>query len=104
MFAADIKGDLSGLAAAGTPSDKLAARTAALGQQWSARAFPTEFYALGDDVGSGIPVRARCRGSVRSCSAACSLERHAGVELGLVFHYADEKGLALVDLSDLRAC
>ncbi|MDU0346315.1 helicase HerA-like domain-containing protein [Microbacterium sp. KSW2-29] len=104
VFAADIKGDLSGLAAAGTPSDKLAARTAALGQQWSARAFPTEFYALGDDVGSGIPVRATVSGfGPLLLSRVLGLNATQESSLGLVFHYADEKGLALVDLSDLRA-
>lgn len=104
VFAADIKGDLSGLAAAGTPSEKLAARTAALGQQWSPRAFPTEFYALGDDIGSGIPVRATVSGfGPLLLSRVLGLNATQESSLGLVFHYADQKGLALVDLSDLRA-
>src|SRR3954452_25201387 len=36
VFAADIKGDLSGLATPGQPSDKLSARTASVGQEWKA--------------------------------------------------------------------
>lgn len=104
VFAADIKGDLSGVAAPGTPSDKLAARTAALGQDWSPRSFPTEFYALGDDVGAGIPVRATVSGfGPLLLSRVLGLNATQESSLGLVFHYADEKGLALVDLSDLRA-
>ncbi|WP_200943422.1 helicase HerA-like domain-containing protein [Microbacterium sp. Leaf436] len=104
VFAADIKGDLSGLAAPGTPSEKLAARTAALGQDWTARAFPTEFFALGDDVGAGIPVRATVSGfGPLLLSRVLGLNATQESSLGLVFHYADEKGLALVDLSDLRA-
>lgn len=104
VFAADIKGDLSGLAAAGTPSEKLAARTVALGQEWTPRAYPTEFYALGDDVGSGIPVRATVSGfGPLLLSRVLGLNATQESSLGLVFHYADEKGLALVDLSDLRA-
>jgi DNA helicase HerA-like ATPase len=104
VFAADIKGDLSGVAAPGAPSEKLAARTAALGQDWSPRAFPTEFYALGDDVGSGIPVRATVSGfGPLLLSRVLGLNATQESSLGLVFHYADEKGLALVDLSDLRA-
>ncbi|MGN7036533.1 helicase HerA-like domain-containing protein [Microbacterium algihabitans] len=104
VFAADIKGDLSGLAAAGTPSEKLSARTAALGQDWSARAFPVEFFALGDDVGSGIPVRATVSGfGPLLLSRVLGLNATQESSLGLVFHYADQKGLALVDLSDLRA-
>ncbi|MDZ5144745.1 helicase HerA-like domain-containing protein [Microbacterium testaceum] len=104
VFAADIKGDLSGLAAEGTPSEKLLARTSALGQDWSARSFPTEFFALGDDVGSGIPVRATVSGfGPLLLSRVLGLNATQESSLGLVFHYADEKGLALVDLSDLRA-
>ncbi|WP_295852551.1 helicase HerA-like domain-containing protein [uncultured Microbacterium sp.] len=104
VFAADIKGDLSGLAAEGTSSEKLLARTSALGQDWSARSFPTEFFALGDDVGSGIPVRATVSGfGPLLLSRVLGLNATQESSLGLVFHYADEKGLALVDLSDLRA-
>ncbi|WZH35301.1 MAG: DUF853 family protein [Microbacterium enclense] len=104
VFAADIKGDLSGIAAPGAPSDKLAARTATLGQDWSPRSYPTEFFALGDDAGSGIPVRATVSGfGPLLLSRVLGLNATQESSLGLVFHYADEKGLALVDLPDLRA-
>ena len=56
VFAADIKGDLSGLSVPGEPSDKLTARTASVGQEWTATGFPTEFYAIGGQ-GVGVPVR-----------------------------------------------
>ena len=55
VFAADIKGDLSGMASPGEASEKLLARTAAQGQDWQPTGFPTEFYALG---GEGIDTRA----------------------------------------------
>ncbi|MFJ4038517.1 helicase HerA-like domain-containing protein [Microbacterium sp. NPDC090007] len=104
VFAADIKGDLSGLAGAGVASEKLTARTAALGQDWSPRPFPTAFYALGDDVDSGVPVRATVSGfGPLLLSRVLGLNATQESSLGLVFHYADQKGLALVDLSDLRA-
>lgn len=104
VFAADIKGDLSGVAAPGTDSDKLRARTAASGQHWTPRAYPTEFFALGDDAGSGIPVRATVSGfGPLLLSRVLGLNATQESSLGLVFHYADEKGLALVDLADLRA-
>src|SRR6185295_16031234 len=57
VFAADIKGDLSGLATAGQGSEKLVARTTSLGQAWQAAAFPVEFLALGGQ-GQGVPLRA----------------------------------------------
>lgn len=47
VFAADIKGDLSGLASPGAPNEKLLARTAKIGQDWKPTASPCEFYALG---------------------------------------------------------
>ena len=104
VFAADIKGDLSGIAAPGVSSEKLLARTSALGQDWTPRAYPTEFYALGDDAASGIPVRATVSGfGPLLLSRVLGLNATQESSLGLVFHYADEKGLALVDLSDLRA-
>ena len=104
VFAADIKGDLSGIAAPGVTSEKLSARTAALGQDWSARAYPTEFFALSDDASAGIPVRATVSGfGPLLLSRVLGLNATQESSLGLVFHYADEKGLALVDLPDLRA-
>ncbi|HEY1174757.1 MAG TPA: helicase HerA-like domain-containing protein, partial [Phytomonospora sp.] len=57
VFLADIKGDLSGMATGGDGGDKLLARTAALGQDWTPQAVPVEFYALGGQ-GKGTPLRA----------------------------------------------
>src|SRR5690349_5535365 len=103
VFAADIKGDLSGLATPGTPSDKLTARTASVGQQWTATGFPVEYYALGGE-GTGIPLRATMTafGPVL-LSKVLGLNETQESSLGLVFHYADKAGLRLLDLADLRA-
>src|SRR6478736_9987003 len=46
VFAADVKGDLSGLATPGEANEKLTARTRSVGQTWSATGFPVEYYAL----------------------------------------------------------
>jgi DNA helicase HerA-like ATPase len=103
VFAADIKGDLSGIATAGESSDKLLARTKGIGQDWKPEAFPTEFFALGG-VGKGVPVRATVSGfGPLLLSKVLGLNQTQESSLGLVFHYADAQGLALVDLSDLRA-
>ena len=103
VFAADIKGDLSGVATAGTPNDKLLERTRGIGQDWRPRATPTEYYTLGG-VGTGIPIRATVSsfGSLL-LSKVLGLNDTQESSLGLVFHYADGAGLPLVDLSDLRA-
>lgn len=103
VFAADIKGDLSGVATPGQPSDKLLARTRAIGQDWQPTASATEYYALGG-VGKGVPIRATVSGfGPLLLSKVLGLNATQESSLGLVFHYADENGLALVDLSDLRA-
>lgn len=103
VFAADIKGDLSGVATPGTPSDKLLARTQAIGQDWQPEASVTEYFALGG-IGKGVPVRATVSGfGPLLLSKVLGLNDTQESSLGLVFHYADANGLALVDLSDLRA-
>ncbi|MFB8385664.1 helicase HerA-like domain-containing protein [Microbacterium sp. NPDC055910] len=103
VFAADIKGDLSGVATPGEASDKLLARTRAIGQDWTPAASVTEYFALGG-VGKGVPVRATVSGfGPLLLSKVLGLNQTQESSLGLVFHYADQNGLALVDLSDLRA-
>ena len=103
VFAADMKGDLSGVATPGEPNDKLLARTKAIGQDWKPEASVTEYFALGG-IGKGVPVRATVSGfGPLLLSKVLGLNPTQESSLGLVFHYADENGLALVDLSDLRA-
>jgi len=103
VFAADIKGDLSGIALPGEPNEKLLARTSRIGQDWQPKAAPTEFYALGGQ-GLGVPLRATVSsfGPIL-LSKVLGLNATQESTLGLVFHYADTEGLALLDLEDLRA-
>ncbi|MEU6123565.1 helicase HerA-like domain-containing protein [Streptomyces sp. NPDC047123] len=103
VFLADIKGDVSGISAPGEPGAKVAERAADVGQEWEATGFPSEFYALGG-IGTGIPVRATITsfGPVL-LSKVLQLNQTQEQSLGLIFHYADQKGLELVDLKDLRA-
>ena len=103
VFAADIKGDLSGIAMPGQPSDKLLARTARIGQDWQPRACPTEFFALGGQ-GNGVPLRAAMSSfGPLLLAKVLDLNEVQQSSLGLVFHYADEAGLPMLDLADLRA-
>ncbi|MCW2759610.1 MAG: ATPase [Nocardioidaceae bacterium] len=103
VFAADMKGDLSGVSAYGVTSDKIIARAASVGQTWKSSAYSTEFFAIGGK-GTGIPLRVSM-----SAFGPTLLSRVLGLNdtqessLGLVFHYADQNGLTLVDLNDLRA-
>jgi DNA helicase HerA-like ATPase len=103
VFAADIKGDLSGIATPGEPSEKLLERTAGIGQPWAPASFPTEFYTLGGR-GTGVPIRATVAGfGPLLLSKALGLNATQESSLGLVFHYAEDAGLPLLDLADLRA-
>ena len=103
VFVADVKGDVSGLAQPGEASGAAAKRAQELGLQFEARGFPVEFFALGG-IGPGIPIRATVSDFGPQLLAKV-LGANATQEqsLNLVFHYADEKGLPLLDLSDLRA-
>ncbi|TGB10451.1 helicase HerA-like domain-containing protein [Streptomyces sp. MZ04] len=103
VFLADIKGDVSGISAPGEGGGKVVERAGEVGQTWEAKAFPSEFYALGG-IGTGIPVRSTITsfGPVL-LSKVLQLNQTQEQSLGLIFHYADQKGLELVDLKDLRA-
>ena len=101
---ADVKGDLSGLSAPGIDNEKIRDRAAATGEtDWQPTGYPVEFLSLGTD-GIGIPVRATITafGPIL-LSKVLGLNKTQESTLGLVFHWADSNGLALLDLKDLRA-
>ncbi|MFF1574643.1 helicase HerA-like domain-containing protein [Leifsonia sp. NPDC058292] len=103
VFAADIKGDLSGIATPGESSEKLLERTSGIGQNWTPRASVTEYFSLGG-IGKGVPIRATVAGfGPLLLSKVLGLNDTQESSLGLVFHYAEQAGLPLLDLSDLRA-
>ncbi len=103
VFLADAKGDLSGLGAAGAASEKLQKRLDAIGiDDWQPRASPIMFW---DVFGAaGHPVRATISdmGPLLLARLLNLNDTQAGV-LQLVFKIADDQGLLLLDLKDLRA-
>ena len=102
VFAADIKGDLSGLSAPGEQNPKVVERAASVGQTWQAAGFPVEFFALGGQ-GTGIPLRVTMSAFGPTLLAkVLGLNDTQESSLGLVFHYADQAALPLLDLADLR--
>lgn len=103
VFLADVKGDVSGISAPGQDNPKVRERAGQVGQSWEAAGFPCEFYALGG-IGTGIPLRATVTsfGPVL-LSKVLQLNQTQEQSLGLIFHYADSKGLELYDLKDLKA-
>ncbi len=102
VFLADIKGDLSGLAVAGPQDEKIAARAASIGQSWAPMSYPVEFFSLGG-LGAGVPLRTTVTDfGPLLLSKVLGLNETQESSLGLVFHWADSRGLALLDLKDLQ--
>ena len=103
VFLADVKGDLSGLGAAGVKSDKLAARLDKLGvKDWEPVQNPVVFWDVFGE--SGHPVRATVSDmGPLLFSRLLGLNDVQGGVLQLVFKIADDNGLLLLDLKDLRA-
>ena len=103
VFMADVKGDLSGMGAAGVVTPKLEARLKDLGLEgFAPYANPVAFW---DVFGQGgIPVRATISdmGPLLLARLLNLNDTQTGV-LQLVFKIADDQGLLLLDLKDLRA-
>ncbi|MFN8106198.1 MAG: helicase HerA-like domain-containing protein [Nocardioidaceae bacterium] len=103
VFAADIKGDLSGLSVAGESNPKIVERASSIGQDWQAQGFPVEYFAIGGQ-GIGVPLRVTMTAfGPTLLSKVLGLNDTQESSLGLIFHYADKSGLPLLDLADLRA-
>src|SRR3954463_3836084 len=103
VVAADVKGDVSGLAAAGEPGGPAAKRDAELGIDYKPESYPVEFLSLGG-IGPGVPVRATVSDfGPQLLGKVLQANETQEQSLSLVFRFADERGLPLLDLSDLRA-
>ena len=102
VFAADVKGDLSGISAIGTPNEKMLARAAAMNLEIKPAAAPTVFWDLFGEAGH--PIRATVS-EMGPLLISRMLELNAVQEgvLSVVFRAADEEGLLLLDLKDLQA-
>lgn len=100
---ADMKGDLSGLAQPGQSNDKITQRAKDTGDDWQGSGFPVQFLSLGTS-GNAVPVRATISGfGPILLSKVLELNDTQESTLGLIFHWADTKGLPLLDTKDLRA-
>lgn len=103
VFMADVKGDLSGMAQAGQPSAKLSQRCADLGldlPQWSA--CPVTFWDVFGEQGHPVRATVSDLGPVLLGRMLNLNETQEGV-LQLAFKIADDHGMLLLDLKDLRA-
>jgi DNA helicase HerA-like ATPase len=99
----DVKGDLAGLSQPGDPRGGLAARAAELGlKNYGNRAFPVCFWDLFGQQGHPLRVAASSLGPMLLARMLDLNEVQSGV-LHIIFRIADDQGLLLLDLKDLRS-
>lgn len=98
----DIKGDVSGLAMPGTSDEKLQERAKSLGLEFLPQGFPVELLTLSEAI-KGIPLRATIIdfGPLLFSRMLELNETQAGV-VTILFEYAKDKNLLLVDLDDFK--
>ena len=103
VFMADVKGDVAGLAVPGVASEKLQQRIAQVGVDgWAPEATPVVFWDV--DGKLGHPVRTTISEvGPRLLSRMLELNDTQAGTLDVAFKLADERGLLLLDLDDLRA-
>jgi uncharacterized protein len=102
VFLADLKGDLSGLAAPGAPNARIEERSKAVGVPFQPAACPVEFLSL--TGANGIQLRATVTSfGPLLLSRALDLNETQQSVLALVFKYCDDRGYLLLDLPDLKA-
>jgi DNA double-strand break repair helicase HerA and related ATPase len=102
VFLADLKGDLSGIAAPGEASERVQARARDTGFPWRASAAPVELFSLTGALGAQLRATVSSFGPLLLAKVLELNETQTSV-LSLVFKYCDDRGLELYDFADLRA-
>src|SRR5690349_59465 len=100
---ADVKGDVAGLAMPGTPTDKVKERAAQVGvEDYAVEASPVVFWDLYGKAGHPVRTTVSEMGPTLLARILQLNDTQAGV-LEIAFKLADDRGLLLLDLDDLRA-
>ncbi|HRJ24935.1 MAG TPA: DUF853 family protein, partial [Thauera sp.] len=103
VFMADVKGDLSGIGAAGTAAPKLLQRLEAIGiTEYAPRANTAVFWDVFGEQGHPVRATISDMGPLLIARLLNLNDIQTGV-LTLVFKIADDNGMLLLDLKDLRA-
>ncbi len=97
----DMKGDVSGISRPGTDSPKIQERVKAIGGEWKAAGYPAEFLSISAEKGTRLRATVSEFGPV-FFSKMLELNETQSSILSLIFKYADDQGLPLVDLKDIR--
>jgi hypothetical protein len=101
VFMPDMKGDLSGMAKEGLSNARIGERAGALAISYKPSAFPVELYSLSGRLGAQMRATVTEFGPVL-LSKILELNDVQSSVLMIVFKYADDKNLPIVDLNDLR--
>ncbi|PLK69664.1 ATP-binding protein [Rhizobium sp. TH135] len=103
VFASDIKGDLSGIAAMGEPKDWITQRAEQIGfTDYAPAEFPVIFWDLYGEKGHRVRTTVAEMGPLLLSRLMNASEAQEGA-LNIAFKIADEGGLPLMDLKDLQA-
>ncbi len=103
VFLSDSKGDLSGFAAAGEMDSDIRSRIESLGiKDFCTRGYPVRFWDLCGDRGHPVRATVSEMGSLMLAGLLGLNETQSGV-LNIIFRIADDRGLLLIDIKDLRA-
>jgi DNA helicase HerA-like ATPase len=102
VFVADVKGDLSGLAVPGAANDRITARARDVGWSWAPAGVPVEFVSLTGALGVQLRATISAFGPLLLGKVLSLNDTQVSV-LTMVFKYADDQQLPLLDLADLRA-
>jgi uncharacterized protein len=102
VFAADIKGDLSGIAETGEPKDAILKRASDMGLSFQPDRFSTIFWDVFGEQGHPVRATVSEMGPLLLSRMMDLNDVQEGV-LNIAFRVADEQGLLLLDMKDLRA-
>ncbi len=103
VFVSDVKGDLSGIARPGKMTGKIQERIHMLGLvDWTFEAYPVAFWDVFGELGHPVRTTVSDMGPLLLARMLNLNDTQAGV-LTLAFRIADDNGLLLLDLKDLRA-
>ena len=102
VFLADVKGDVSGVAVPGEANDKVTQRARDTGIAWKPAGCPVEFLSLSGKRGAQLRATVSSFGPLLFAKCMGLSETQQSV-LTMVFKWADDHHLPLLDLADLKA-
>lgn len=101
VFMLDVKGDLSGLNQAGLVNSKIEERAQQLNKSFSPTAFPLEIYSLSGKLGAQMRATVLEFGPTLLSKVLDLNDTQSGV-MAVIFKYADDNKMPIIDLNDLK--